>query len=94
MGFSLAKMDGFSCSRSCSTAPEKDLLAFVPVETANWLQRVVPAESAKVVVMAALNPAGCTTFAPLPVQTKPLRYTQCTQSADAVLSWGEFGRRS
>lgn len=41
------------------TLPERDLLAFVQVETANWLQRVVPEESDKFVVMAALNLVDC-----------------------------------
>jgi hypothetical protein len=58
--------------------PERDLLAFVQVETANWLQRVVPEACDKFVVMAALNLAECIAFAPLSVQTKTLRNMQCT----------------
>lgn len=74
------------------THPEKDLLAFIQVETANWLQRVVPEESDKFVVMAALNLADCIAFVPLPVQTKPVRRTQ---SANVhAPRRGKFGRRS
>lgn len=48
------------------THPEKELLAFVQVETSNWLQRVVPNESDKYVVMAAFNFVNCIAFAPMP----------------------------
>jgi hypothetical protein len=51
------------------THPEKDLLAFVQVETANWLKRVVPNESDKYVVMAAFNFANCIAFAPMLAST-------------------------
>jgi len=57
--------------------PEKDLLAFVQVATAHWLQHVVPEESDKFVVMAALNFVNCIAFVPLPAPTKPAHRTQC-----------------
>lgn len=77
------------------THPEHDLLAFVQVETANWLQCVVAEESDKFVVMAALNLVDCIAFVPLPAQTKPARLTQGTQSASVLAPRrGEFGRRS
>jgi hypothetical protein len=53
--------------------PESELLAFVNVETADWLQRVVPDESDKYIVMAAFNFVNCIAFAPMPVQTTPMR---------------------
>jgi hypothetical protein len=46
--------------------PESELLAFVNVEAANWLQRVVPEESDKYVVMAAFNLVNCIAFLPMP----------------------------
>ena len=64
--------------------PEVDLLAFVQVETANWLQRVVPEESDKFVVMAALNFVNCIAFVPLPAPAMPVHRTQCAQSTDVV----------
>lgn len=63
------------------THPEQDLLAFVRSETAGWLQRVVPEETDKFVVLAALNFVNCIAFASLPEQTKLVRRTQ---SAKAV----------
>jgi len=49
--------------------PEKELLAFVQVETSNWLQRVAPEESDKYIVLAALNLVNCIAFVPMPTQT-------------------------
>ena len=66
------------------THPEVDLLAFVQVETANWLQRVVPEESDKFVVMAALNFVNCIAFVPLPAPMKPVHGTPCAQCTDVV----------
>ena len=51
--------------------PEKDLLAFVNDETAQWLQRVAPKESDKYVVMAALNFVNCIAYVPLPAPRRP-----------------------
>lgn len=74
------------------THPEKDLLAFVHVETAAWLQRIVPEESDKFVVMAALNLVNCIAFVPLPAQTKPVRRLQRANILAPRL--GKVGRRS
>lgn len=51
--------------------PEKDLLAFVNDETAQWLQSVEPEESDKYVVMAALNFVNCIAHVPLPAPRRP-----------------------
>ncbi|MPZ47066.1 MAG: hypothetical protein GEV05_27625 [Betaproteobacteria bacterium] len=51
------------------THPEKDLLAFVRGETAGWLQRVIPEETDKFVVLAALNCVNCIAFISSPEQT-------------------------
>jgi hypothetical protein len=51
--------------------PEKDLLAFVNYETADWLQRVEPEESDKFVLMAALNFVDCIAYVPLPLPAQP-----------------------
>jgi hypothetical protein len=66
------------------THPEVNLLAFGQVETANWLQRVVPEESDKFVVLAALNFVNCIAFVPLPAPMKPVHGTPCAQSTDVV----------
>jgi hypothetical protein len=54
--------------------PESELMAFVNVEAANWLQRVVPDDSDKYVVMAAFNLVNCIAFLPMPA-TKLTRRT-------------------
>lgn len=45
--------------------PEKELLACVEVETANWLGRIVPEETDKYVMLAAANFVNCIAFVPL-----------------------------
>ena len=60
------------------THPEKDLLAFVHLEVGHWLQRVVPEEYDKFVVIAALNIANCIASMPLPDQAKPARHARDT----------------
>jgi hypothetical protein len=67
------------------THPERDLLAFVQVETANWLQRVVPEESDKFVVMAVLNLVDCIASVPLPAETNPVPCTQGQADAGRAL---------
>jgi hypothetical protein len=42
--------------------PEKVLLAYVQVETTNWLNRIVPEETDKYVMMAAANFVNCIAF--------------------------------
>jgi hypothetical protein len=49
--------------------PEHYLIAFVHIETAAWLQRIVPEESDKYVMLAAANLANCIAF--VPMATKP-----------------------
>ena len=53
--------------------PESELLAFISVETADWLQRIVPEESDKYIVMAVFNFVNCIAFASMPAQTTPMR---------------------
>lgn len=45
--------------------PEKELLAFVQGETTKWLQRIVPEESDKYVVLAAMGLVNCIAFVPV-----------------------------
>lgn len=45
--------------------PEKELLAYVQVETANWLNRIVPEETDEYVMMAAANFVNCIAFVPM-----------------------------
>lgn len=45
--------------------PEKELLAYVEVETASWLQRIVPEDTDKYVMLAAANLVNCIAFVPL-----------------------------
>lgn len=46
--------------------PEKDLLAYVQIESANWLQRIVPEETDRYVVLAAANLVNCIAFVSMP----------------------------
>jgi hypothetical protein len=46
--------------------PEKELLAYVTCETANWIKRIVPEETDTYVVLAAANLVNCIAFVPLP----------------------------
>jgi hypothetical protein len=46
--------------------PEQELLAFVSVETANWLRRIVAEETDKYVILAATNFVNCIAFVPMP----------------------------
>ena len=45
--------------------PEKELLAYMQGETANWLTRIVPEDSDKYVMMAAWNIVNCIAFVPM-----------------------------
>ncbi|MFH1602572.1 MAG: hypothetical protein ABIH03_01550 [Pseudomonadota bacterium] len=45
--------------------PEKELLAYVVAETANWLKRIVPEETDKYVMLAAANFVNCIAFVPI-----------------------------
>ena len=42
--------------------PEKELLAYVQMETMSWLQRVVPEETDKYVILAVWNFVNCIAF--------------------------------
>lgn len=46
--------------------PEKELLAYVMVETSKWMTRVVPEESDKYVMLAIWNLVNCIAFVALP----------------------------
>ncbi len=46
--------------------PEKDLLAYVTVETSNWMAHNVPEESDKYVMLAIWNLVNCIAFVALP----------------------------
>ena len=46
--------------------PEKELLAYVQSESANWSARIVPEETDKYVMLAALNMVNCLAFVALP----------------------------
>jgi hypothetical protein len=67
---------GYALRQYIETHPEKDLLAFVRSETAGWLQRVIPEQTDKFVVLATLNFVNCIAFASLPEQMKLARRTQ------------------
>ena len=49
--------------------PEQNLQAFVIVELNDWLGRVVPEETDKYVVLAAMNLVNCIAFVPMPALT-------------------------
>ena len=56
--------------------PEQQLLAYVTVETANWLQRIVPEETDTHVMMSAMNLVNCIAFVPIPISTPRARRKQ------------------
>ena len=45
--------------------PEKELLAYVQMETANWLKRIVPEDTDKYIMLATWNIVNCIAFVPL-----------------------------
>ena len=45
--------------------PENELLAYVQAETSIWMNRIVPEETDKYVMMAAANFVNCIAFVPL-----------------------------
>jgi hypothetical protein len=45
--------------------PEKELLAYVQMETMNWLKRIAPEESDRYVMLAAWNIVNCIAFVPM-----------------------------
>lgn len=49
--------------------PEKELLAYVTTETANWLKRIVPEDTDRYVMMTAMNLVNCIAFVPFPIST-------------------------
>jgi hypothetical protein len=51
--------------------PEKNLLACVWSETANWLKRIVAEDSDKYVMMVAANHVNCIAFVPMSAQKMP-----------------------
>ena len=66
------------------THPEKELLAFIQMETSIWLNRVEPEESDKWVVLAARNMVDCIAFVPSREQRTPRRREHRLNQARAV----------
>lgn len=59
--------------------PEKELLAYVHAETANWLGRIVPEETDKYIMLAASNFVNCIAYVPMPAAAP----TTCTEETRA-----------
>jgi hypothetical protein len=55
-----------SMQQYLASNPEKELLAYVQSESANWSARIVPEETDKYVMLAALNMVNCLAFVALP----------------------------
>ena len=55
-----------SMQQYLASHPEKELLAYVQSESANWSARIVPEETDKYVMLAALNMVNCLAFVVLP----------------------------
>jgi hypothetical protein len=53
--------------------PEQYLLAFVTVETKDWLSRIIPEDSDRYVMLAAINLVNCIAFVPMPPSTVKTR---------------------
>lgn len=56
--------------------PEQELLAYVTMETVNWLKRIVPEETDRYVMMTAANLVNCIAFVPIPISTPSARRKQ------------------
>ena len=59
--------------------PEKELLAWVQHETANWLKRIVSEETDKYVMMAAANFVNCIAFVTMETQKSAPSRRQVSQ---------------
>ena len=64
-----ASLQDLAMKQYIESHPEQYLLAFVTVETKDWLSRIVPEETDKFVILAAANLVNCIAFVPMP----PLR---------------------
>lgn len=53
--------------------PEQYLLAFVTVETKDWLSRILPEKTDNFVMLAAANFVNCIAFVPMPALSDGLR---------------------
>lgn len=53
--------------------PEQELLAYVTVETKDWLFRIVPDDTDKFVMLAAANLVNCIAFVQMPTSTSNRR---------------------
>lgn len=64
------KLRNQSMQQYIDNHPEKELLAYVQVETANWLKRIIPEDSDKYVMLASWNIVNCIAFVPMSAQTR------------------------
>ncbi len=73
--------------------PEQYLLAFVNTETAAWLQRIVPEESDKNVMLAAANLVNCIAFVPMAKATMSKAAVKKTRRGSVIgnLGSGVYG---
>ena len=56
--------------------PEQQLVAFVTVEIKDWLNRIIPEDTDRYVMLAAVNLVNCIAFVPMPPSTPK----KCTHS--------------
>lgn len=61
-----ARLRDDSMQQYLASHPEKELLAYVQSESAKWSARIVPEETDKYVMLAALNMVNCLAFVALP----------------------------
>lgn len=62
-----------SMQRIVADHPEKELLAYVIMETNKWMARIVPEESDKHVMLAIWNLVNCIAFVALPGSKRKIR---------------------
>ena len=61
-----ASLQDLAMRQYIESHPEQYLLAFVTVETKDWLSRILPEETDKFVILAAANLVNCIAFVPMP----------------------------
>lgn len=61
-----ASLQDLAMKQYIESHPEQYLLAFVTVETKDWLSRILPEETDKFVILAAANLVNCIAFVPMP----------------------------
>jgi hypothetical protein len=68
-----ASLQELAMKQYIESHPEPYLLAFVTVETTNWLSRILPEKTDKYVMLTTANFVNCIAFVPMPAVSNELR---------------------